>query len=402
MRWKIRHHWKLFFQTLLIGSVLLCGEHLQGDTTQVATSVGPGVKHHQFTIDSPPLTINCMEVEWPNEHVTLKAVIASDSEKGRRVETVSQMSERYEQKHQQVIGGINGDYFYMEPSGLPTNLHIQDSELATEPINRAVFALTQADSVIIDTFRFEGLVDAGSGKVRKISGYNRARASNELVLYNQYRGASSRTNDWGTEIALTPLNEWQVNDTVFCLVQQKQSNAGDMPIREGNAVLSGHGAGAIFLQHAVEVGDTLALVLKILPDHGAITQAIGGGPRILENGVNISNTGIEDVRSTNQTFYRHPRTAIGFTGDTSRVYLVTVDGRSERSRGMTLSELASFLKHRFRVWHALNLDGGGSTTMVINGEVINNPSDPGGERAVGNALLIVISDAQARKDAEVH
>ncbi len=400
MRWNNRHHWQSFCRIVLIGGILLWGHQAQGDTTQVTISVGPGVKHHQFTIDSIPLIINCLEVEWPNESVTLKVVMAFGSEKNSRVETVSQMVDRYEQRHQQVVGGSNGDYFYMERSGLPTNLHIQDSELATEPIGRPAFALTRSDSVIIGIFRFEGLVDTGPGKIRKIAGYNRARASNELILYNQYRGTSTRTNDWGTEIALTPLNEWQVNDTVFCIVQQKQSNAGDMPIQTGHAVLSGHGAGAIFLQHAVEVGDTLALLLKILPDHGTVTQAIGGGPRILENGVNISTTGRENEQPVNQSFYRDPRTAVGFTRDTSRIYLVTVDGRSERSRGMTLSELASFLKHQFRVWHALNLDGGGSTTMVVNGEVMNNPSDPGGERAVGNALLIVISEKEAQKDAE--
>jgi len=401
MRLKSRYNRNAFHLMVLIGVLLLWGHQMQADTTRVTISVGPGVKHHRITIDSPPLILNCLEITWPNERVTLKAVMAKESQRNSRTETVSQMITRYEQDRQQVIGGINGDYFYMERSGFPTNIHVQDSELATEPINRAAFALTQADSVIIDIFRFEGLVDAGAGKVRKIAGYNRARASNELVLYNRYRGGSSQTNAWGTEVALTPLNEWQVNDTVYCIVRQKQSNAGDMPIPAGHAVLSGHGAGATFLQHAVEVGDTLAMLLRILPDYGTITQAIGGGPRILQNGVNLLSDDLQHEQSANHSFNRHPRTALGFTRDTSRIYLVTVDGRSAESQGMTLAELASFLKHRFRLWNALNLDGGGSTTMVINGEVMNTPSVPGGERPVGNALLIVISDEQAQKAAGV-
>ena len=69
----------------------------------------------------------------------------------------------------------------------------------------------------------------------------------------------------------------------------------------------------------------------------------------------------------------HPRTAVG---------------RQERNAGMTLIELADLLA-RLGAWQAMNFDGGGSTTMVIGGVLVNRPSDATGERAVGNALLVV-------------
>jgi len=70
------------------------------------------------------------------------------------------------------------------------------------------------------------------------------------------------------------------------------------------------------------------------------------------------------------------------------LYLLTVDGRSQKSVGMTLVELADLMK-RVGAWQAMNFDGGGSTTMVINGTLVNVPSDSAGERAVGNALMVV-------------
>ena len=83
-----------------------------------------------------------------------------------------------------------------------------------------------------------------------------------------------------------------------------------------------------------------------------------------------------------------PRTAVGFSRDSSTLYLLTVDGRSTLSAGMTIVQLAAMLQ-RLGAWHAMNFDGGGSTTMVVNGQVMNAPSDLTGERAVGNALLVV-------------
>jgi peptidoglycan hydrolase-like protein with peptidoglycan-binding domain len=90
---------------------------------------------------------------------------------------------------------------------------------------------------------------------------------------------------------------------------------------------------------------------------------------------------------------RHPRTAIGFSADGTRVWLVTVDGRSDASVGMTYVELANLMKS-LGADDALNLDGGGSTTMVAQmpgddaPSVRNAPSD-GVQRPVPNGLGFV-------------
>ena len=92
---------------------------------------------------------------------------------------------------------------------------------------------------------------------------------------------------------------------------------------------------------------------------------------------------------------KHPRTCLGMTNE--RILLITVDGRNKKAKGMSLTELQDFLL-QMECTYAINLDGGGSTTMWLRtseyGQVINCPSDNGkfdnqGERKVANALLLL-------------
>ena len=110
-----------------------------------------------------------------------------------------------------------------------------------------------------------------------------------------------------------------------------------------------------------------------------------GTPRLIRNGI-ISIEGEEEGVSPAFTETRHPRTAIGFNA--SHIFLVVVDGRQPGySVGMSLSELAYLMKELGAV-EALNLDGGGSTTMWVQGKIRNRPSD-GFIRPVANGLIVV-------------
>lgn len=83
----------------------------------------------------------------------------------------------------------------------------------------------------------------------------------------------------------------------------------------------------------------------------------------------------------------HPRTAAGYSADGARIILAVVDGRTDQSKGVSTKQLADIMKASGAA-HALNLDGGGSSVMVVRGAIKNSPSD-GAERAVGNALLVI-------------
>lgn len=117
-----------------------------------------------------------------------------------------------------------------------------------------------------------------------------------------------------------------------------------------------------------------------------MSESVGGVPELVVGGVPI-----DDYFGWRFCSVRHPRTALGLSDDRRTLILVTVDGRSSESAGMTCPELADLMAE-LGAHHALNLDGGGSTAMVVGGDVVNRPSD-GSERVVGNHLGVVVNGA---------
>jgi exopolysaccharide biosynthesis protein len=138
----------------------------------------------------------------------------------------------------------------------------------------------------------------------------------------------------------------------------------------------------------LSVGDSVEVNFTLSPawDDLGITQIIGGGPRLVRDG-ELYITGKEERFQDDILVGRAPRTAIGITAD-QKLLLVTVNGRQPNvSVGMTLTELGTLLIE-LGAQQAMNLDGGGSTTMVVRNLVLNLPSD-GKERPVGNAIVVV-------------
>ncbi|MDQ3374626.1 MAG: phosphodiester glycosidase family protein, partial [Acidobacteriota bacterium] len=108
-------------------------------------------------------------------------------------------------------------------------------------------------------------------------------------------------------------------------------------------------------------------------------------PQLVKNG-KIEITWEQEKSSKSFVETRHPRTAVAKLKD-GKFLMITVDGRQKESVGMNLNELAALLLELGAV-NAMNLDGGGSTTMFLDGKVVNKPSDKEGERKVSDAILI--------------
>jgi hypothetical protein len=116
------------------------------------------------------------------------------------------------------------------------------------------------------------------------------------------------------------------------------------------------------------------------------TEALGGFPLLLRDGLRVGDLEVEERPSF--AAERHPRTAVGFDLDEKVLWVLVVDGRQpDYSAGMTLPELATLMEV-LGVEEAINLDGGGSSVMVVDGITVSRPSDPEGERPVVNALGI--------------
>ncbi len=135
-------------------------------------------------------------------------------------------------------------------------------------------------------------------------------------------------------------------------------------------------------------GDSLKVGEWWIPrdEPDGLTELVAGFPRLLDAGARVGD--LEAAERPGFSSARHPRTAVGWDPDRGRLWIVVVDGRREGvSEGMTLDELATLFE-TLGVRDALNLDGGGSSTMVVGARVVSRPADPSGPRPVVNALVI--------------
>lgn len=388
------------FNCLLIGIFLFTFAAAQAQSTagkEVVTPIGPLAWHRVIlrpAADSPLRSAATGRTEWAihvvefdvrHPYLQIETVKAGDHLQGK--ERTSAMAARRDQTAHRVVAAINGDFFDVG-TGVPINLQLFNGNVIRPPTNRSVFAISAAEKPLISFLSLAGSMQTQTGLWQTLNGFNRARHTDELIFYNAHFGSSTGTNNFGSEARIKPLQPFAVNDTLRAVVMDIRRHAGNMPLDNSTYILSGHGAAENWLVRHLAAGDTIKFVWRIPETSWRLVEAIGGLPRLVRDG-NVSIESQTEGGSDSFTNTRHPRTAVGFNADTSRFFFVTVDGRQPGySDGMTLPELANFIRE-LGCTQAINLDGGGSTTMVVRGKVVNRPSDTAGERAVANALLLV-------------
>jgi len=368
---------------LLILSGLAYGQILQ------KSHLGPGITYYHEFRASGPWHIHVLEIDLKVQGNHLETALAQD--KIKDLEKTSSMAARNNYQNHHVVAAINGDFF--EADGMPVGSQVLNGILIKSPTDCSIFGISKKMKPFIDIVSFQGWLWTDDKSSFSINGVNERRDVDELIIYNKYFGVSSATNRWGIEITAESLSpNIFVNDTFYVKVTAKDSSmaaySGNNEIPSKGVILSGHGVAAIFLNNHININDTLAILLQLLPQQDSILELIGGLPRLIRNG-KVSVEWAEENIYESFVKNRHPRTAIAFSQDSSIIYFFTIDGRQpDYSVGMSLYELAYYMLE----WHAfqgLNLDGGGSTTMVVGNKVVNSPSDPEGERAVANAILII-------------
>ncbi len=341
--------------------------------------VGPGVVHTYIEAPALPWTINVLEVDLTDPFLEMETANANDLLVGGG-ERTSSMAERLDSSGHRVVAGVNGDFY--SGGARPISIQIADGEiLQAAAADRPALGFDERDRPMMEFVELSSILSEDATEL-PIDGINAERGTDQLILYNKYFGPSTDTNEFGSEASVRPVGRWLANDTLRLVVEETASGSGGMSISDGMAVLSGHGAASAFLDTYVGVGDTLEAFLGVQPGLSDLKEMIGGGPYLVEDGE--SSVGPRGDASD-----RHPRTAAGFSADSTRLFLITVDGRQSTSLGMTLPELAYFMT-RIDVHTGMNLDGGGSTTMVVRDLIANDPSG-GFERSIANALFVVSS-----------
>ena len=278
------------------------------------------------------------------------------------------------------IAGVNGDYFNYQPHPSTLGMIVNDGKLissAQEGKNKLpVFYQSSAGGSQLGYIdQSVDILNQLTGAKYHVSGFNKA--------YGGYKYLSLLTRDWGKKsfgAKAANMTEVLVENGV---VADIRTNGEPFDIPEDGYVLSQNNSPLASLT----LGTPLELQVTSNVDYKALKFAMGGGSIILKNGVamqtNIVNKG------------RHPRTGIGVTQDGSKIVIITVDGRNGYA-GLTQKEFGEIFKS-FGCYNAMNLDGGGSTTMVKKtkamdkAEIINKPSG-GTPRAVVSGVGVFSSD----------
>lgn len=326
--------------------------------------IAPGVKHTSLLRykQAKLFSVHIVDIT-PGSAYMIKPILSNDAITG--LEKLQSMSER-----SKAITGVNGSYFSLNGEILGL-LKIDGQIVSTSDVERTALGILPDGTIIMDQIDYRGSITLPDGRTVAITGVNHERGFNDLILYNNYYDSMTNTNQFGSDYILN-------NGKVIGIAH------GNAAIPPGGVVLSAHGTMETVLA-GLKVGDKVKITETLGEIWDKTSYVIGAGPRLLKNS-NVFLTSTEEKFPSDITSGRAPRTAVGVTKD-GHVLLLVVDGRQQSSVGMTLQELALLMQESGAV-DAMNLDGGGSSEMIINGTVINKPSD-GRERSVGDALMVV-------------
>jgi exopolysaccharide biosynthesis protein len=328
------------------------------------STIAPGVVYREIFKGRAEGSIKAYIVEVdPKFGYTLKPVLSNDSVAG--IEVLSDMAERTKG-----IAMINGPYF-MRSGEILGLMKIDRTIVSTPDIPRTAVGIMPNGKIIFDAPAFTGYVELPDKTQIPIEGINRSRGDSELILYNSYYAFWTLTSNNGMEYVVR-------GDKV---IEIKEYNS---VIPDGAVVLSASGRTA-WQMSGLKVGDRVKIVQTLGPIWDKVVNAVGAGPSLVKNSeIYLTTQGEEfgsDVASG-----RAPRTALGVTRE-GKILLVVVDGRRRSSVGFTLWELAQFMLDQGAV-DAMNMDGGGSSQMIVGDQTVNEPSD-GRERKMGAGIAIV-------------
>lgn len=324
--------------------------------------VSRGIKHVKMTkyFNGRPVKINIVEI---NKKVAkdfeIKPATASNKTLSSRktLKTIAQNTNS--------VVAINGGFFKPQ-TGVPLGTLMIDKKIYTGPIYDRVALGIFDDKYDVGRIQLNAKI-TGNNQEIKIDNINQPRILSSYII------AYSR--DWGKIAPSSPKYGVQLQ-----IIGNKITavSANPLSIPENGYVLVGPKSqlGKLFGAEYVDIS------INTNPKWENVNHIISGGPYLVKNNEIFTDLTAERLQSIGG---KNPRTAIGYTKENDLI-LVAVDGREGSSVGLTITELAHFMKSLNCV-NAINLDGGGSTVMYVDGQIVNNPQQKGGI-ALSNALVI--------------
>lgn len=348
--------------------------------------VVPGVSWENFVVEDGPLNYNIIRVNVTDPRVTLETEAGHDQLfRGEKV--LAAVKRETIDDDGYVVAGINADFWAGGGRYIPVGFLVADGMIYRMPhAKRSAFVFTEDEKSYIGPVTLEVAIGKGD-KSLSIRTINPSEEVNVVSLFTPPYGKTVPAQK-GTRYLLSMKGmEFLPNKPVQVRAVEVSSDK-ETPVSPGTLVLHVPESQESEARALLADGEEFTVIARLPEVEGVVRSACGGGPKLVEAGkpsVQNKQEGIGESFTT----ARHPRTAIGFTKDQKNVFLVTVDGRQpDVSVGVNLQELAEFMA-TLGCWSAMNLDGGGSTTMVVDNEVVNSPSDASGPRTVVNSILVV-------------
>jgi len=291
-------------------------------------------------------------------------------------------------KENKAIAGINGDFFVMTGEGSPLGPMVKDGNLITTPSEiEGMYALglTKDKQPILDLFTFDGKITTENGSSYPVSSINKT-----MYYINGGTNLADQINIYDSK---WNLNKWvgdQMKNYYVVVVENGKvkevldSTKPQVIPANGYAMLA-HGKAAQFLKDNLQVGQKVGLDMDIKPT-ADLQTLIGGHTLLVKDSKRADYT-----RDVSSIAGRNARTAVGYSKDKTTLYWVSAEYGKD-SKGLTLEETADFMI-KLGIDQGVNLDGGGSTTLVsrhlgdTEASLINQPKD-NWQRAVPNGLAL--------------
>lgn len=365
--------------SLSLGALLVGGSVQASGLTNARPAHAVSYRHDE--VPDVPWSIHIVRIDRSNREFELQSALAGGTTLG--VATLSEQLKTLPPEVGRPVAAVNGDFFKRnEPYlGDPQGLQIIRGELISAPTDWSCMWVDPKGGLHMTNVLSRLQVIWPDGEKTPF-GLNEERARSAAVLYTPAVGNSTQTSG-GRELVLerNGTNTWLPlkPDVIYSARVREVRQTGNTKLTKGTLVLS-LGPQLASQAPAVSAGAVLQLSTATWPELTGVQTAIGGGPALVRDGKVIGRTSDR---------VRHPRTAVGWNKDA--IFLVEVDGRQRGlSVGMTMRELANYMA-KLGCTEAMNLDGGGSATCWVYGQVMNSPSE-GQERGMGNALVVVQKD----------
>ena len=374
--------------------------HAGGEKEMLFPDLTSGLHLYRYNWDVETCVLYVAEMSRNEPTLRFEVALANAQVLGK--ETVRSMANRRNQRgDRRVRVAVNGGFGVLGDmrgyGGVLENLHIQDGELITQPTDtEACFGVTESGEFLSSPVQMEASIQIGTHTL-PLGCINQRRLDGcQVTLYTPRLGESTHTNRRrGIEAIISGLPLPLKPNYAHPYHVERVSRDGNSVIPRDGAILwiNARLKDPSVSQFSAGVSGTLKLTLSP-PEWNQVQHAIGGRLRLLKDGkinetlVKMHNEEKQHTpgkRSSVLNLSHEPRTALGYNAD--KLFLVVSDGRQPKySTGLTLYELANILIE-LGATEAINLDGGSSSTFVVNDTVINKPSGQQ-ERDVLNAVFI--------------